>query len=75
MSTPSEYPALLTHAVTITFDGEALESLNRYRQTCHAARQAVVGSADERETMRVHAASDLAGWVSALVNVADLPRY
>ncbi|MDF2792292.1 MAG: hypothetical protein K0S85_45 [Pseudomonas orientalis] len=71
MSRHTEYPATLTQPVTITFEGEALDALNCYRQTCHAARQIVAGSDDERETARLRAASDLAGWVSALVNVAN----
>lgn len=62
---------MLTHAVTITFEGEALDALNRYRQTCHAARLTVAGSDDELEAMRLRAASDLAGWVSAMANVAN----
>lgn len=71
MSKPFDFPAVLTHSVTITFDGESLDALNRYRQTSHAARMTAVGSEDERETMRLRAASDLAGWVSALASVAN----
>lgn len=69
MSTPTA-PYILSHPVTITFEGEALDALNRYRQVCHAARQTIAGSDDERETARLRAASDLAGWVAAMANVA-----
>lgn len=69
MSTPAA-PYILSHPVTITFEGEALDALNRYRQVCHAARMTVAGSEDEREAARLRAASDLAGWVAAMANVA-----
>ncbi|GFM68962.1 hypothetical protein G9Q84_28840 [Pseudomonas sp. P7] len=70
MSASTDSPYILTHAVTITFEGEALDALNRYRQVCHAANMTVAGSEDEREAARLRAASDLAGWVAAMATVA-----
>lgn len=69
MSTPAA-PYILSHPVTITFEGEALDALNRYRQVCHAAGLTIAGSEDERETARLRAAWDLVGRVADMADVA-----
>lgn len=65
----SEAPAKLTSPVAITFEGEALDALNHYRQAAYSSRLATSDHEAELEEKRRRAASDLAGWVAAMVSV------
>lgn len=70
LRSPFDEPEPLSGSVTITLSGEALDSLNAYRQAAYESRLTKKGKVDEPEFNRLRAASDLAGWISAITNVS-----